>query len=181
MFLNNTYREVSVNDIAKAVGITKGGFYHYFKSKDELFSQVVEDFMSRYMQLFLSIFKDETMNFKQKLDFIVAKAVDIFKNEEIKKISYNPDIWLSELKKYNNQLFDKAIAMNKEMLKVVIELFEKEKQKGTLRKDLDCEGTAVQLLASLKGEALYSVYAYEDSLEKNMKTFMDNFWRGIKA
>jgi AcrR family transcriptional regulator len=27
-FLNNTYREVSINDIVREAGITKGGHYH---------------------------------------------------------------------------------------------------------------------------------------------------------
>ncbi|AYO29955.1 TetR family transcriptional regulator [Biomaibacter acetigenes] len=52
--------EVSVNDIVKVVGITKGGFYHYFNSKDELFSHVVEDFINRYLQMFLAFYRDDT-------------------------------------------------------------------------------------------------------------------------
>jgi AcrR family transcriptional regulator len=51
---------VSVNDIVKVVGITKGGFYHYFNSKDELFSHVVEDFINRYLQMFLAFYRDDT-------------------------------------------------------------------------------------------------------------------------
>jgi len=180
-FLNDTYRDVSINDIVKAVGITKGGFYHYFNSKEELFSQVVEDFMNRYMQMFLAFFKNDTMDFKQKLDFIAAKMVEIYKSEEVKKVSCNPDIFMTELRKHNNRLFDKAISMNREFLDVVKELFEKEKQKGMLRADLDCEGTAVQFLTSLKGAALYSLYVEEERLEKNINTLMENFWCGIQA
>jgi len=37
MFMERGYADVSLNDILKPIGITKGGFYHYFKSKDELF------------------------------------------------------------------------------------------------------------------------------------------------
>jgi len=181
LFLNDTYRDVSINDIVKAVGITKGGFYHYFNSKEELFSQVVDDFMNRYTQMFLAFFRNDTMDFKQKLDFIAAKMVEIYKSEEVKEVSFNYDIFMTELKKHNNRLFDKAISMGRECMDVVTEMFEKEKQKGILRDELDCEGTAIMFVASLKGVGLYSLYVEEERLEKNINTFMEIFWHGIQA
>lgn len=182
LFFGNTYREVSINDIVKAVGITKGGFYHYFNSKEELFTQVVEDFLNRYTQMFMAFFNDtDTMDFKQRLDFATAKMVEIYKSDEVKMVSFNYDILWNELRKHNNRLFDKAISMGRECLGVVKGMFEKEKQKGTLRDDLDCQGTAIMFLMSLKGVALYSLYAEEEKLEENMNAFMDIFWHGIKS
>lgn len=179
-FLNNTYRDVSINDIVKEVGITKGGFYHYFRSKEELFSQVVEDFIVRYTQMFLAFFNND-IDLKQKLDFIAKKMVEIYKSEEVKKISLNYDIFWNELKKHNNRLFDKAISMGRKCLEAVKGMFEEEKRKGILRNDLDCEGTAIMFIASLKGVALYSIYIEEERLEKNINTLIENFWRGIQA
>gem|GEM_PF-1766747 len=180
-FLNNTYRDVSINDIVRAVGITKGGLYHYFKSKDDLFSEVVENFIDRYTQMYLAFFIDETMEFKQKLDFVAARTVELYKSEEVKRVYSNLDKFFFELRKHNDRLFTKAIAMNKEILNLVTDLFAREKQKGGLRENLDCEGTAVQFLTSLKGVAQYSLYVEEERLEKNVNTFMENFWRGIQA
>ncbi|MDX9802360.1 MAG: helix-turn-helix domain-containing protein, partial [Spirochaetia bacterium] len=40
-FCANDYDRESLNDIAKALAITKGGIYHYFESKDELFHESV--------------------------------------------------------------------------------------------------------------------------------------------
>lgn len=37
------YSEVGINDICQKAGVTKGGFYHYFPSKADLFCAVVED------------------------------------------------------------------------------------------------------------------------------------------
>ncbi len=36
LFLTRGYRSVSLVDVAAEVGVTKGGIYHYFDSKDEL-------------------------------------------------------------------------------------------------------------------------------------------------
>ncbi|MBN1497314.1 MAG: TetR/AcrR family transcriptional regulator [Spirochaetes bacterium] len=44
LFLQKTYREVSIQEITDAVGVTKGAFYYFFKSKEELFFQIVDQF-----------------------------------------------------------------------------------------------------------------------------------------
>lgn len=41
LFLKKSYKEVSIQEIADIVGMTKGAFYYHFKSKEELFSEIV--------------------------------------------------------------------------------------------------------------------------------------------
>jgi Transcriptional regulator len=42
LFLQKSFLEVSMKDIVNATGLSKGAFYHYFKSKEQLFLEVVE-------------------------------------------------------------------------------------------------------------------------------------------
>ena len=44
LFRSNPYNDVSLAQIVKAVGVTKGSFYHHFKSKEEVFKAAVEMF-----------------------------------------------------------------------------------------------------------------------------------------
>ncbi len=44
LFLLNSFRDVTMQDIVEATKLSKGAFYHYFKSKEELFLEVVKDF-----------------------------------------------------------------------------------------------------------------------------------------
>ncbi|SFL35652.1 TetR/AcrR family transcriptional regulator [Pelosinus propionicus] len=57
LFLLRGYRNVSLIDVANEIGITKGGIYHYFGSKEELFRASIgylfEYFGERYTE-FLS-------------------------------------------------------------------------------------------------------------------------------
>lgn len=41
LFESKGYEECSVNDILNAIGIAKGTFYHYFKSKEEVLDAVI--------------------------------------------------------------------------------------------------------------------------------------------
>jgi AcrR family transcriptional regulator len=45
MFLYNNYEAVTINSILHATGLTKGGIYHYYVSKEELFKAVVDKYM----------------------------------------------------------------------------------------------------------------------------------------
>lgn len=44
LFMTDGYKEVTLSRLLKATGLSKGGFYHYFESKEALFEQVVEQF-----------------------------------------------------------------------------------------------------------------------------------------
>ncbi|VEJ35967.1 HTH-type transcriptional repressor KstR2 [Aedoeadaptatus ivorii] len=43
MFISIGYEDTSINDLIKKLGIAKGTFYHYFKSKEELLNQVINE------------------------------------------------------------------------------------------------------------------------------------------
>lgn len=42
LFLTKSYEAVSINDISKAIGLTKGALYHHFLNKEELFKAVID-------------------------------------------------------------------------------------------------------------------------------------------
>ena len=44
LFIRSGYRGTSLNEIAEEAGLTKGGVYHYFSSKDDLYYQAVKRF-----------------------------------------------------------------------------------------------------------------------------------------
>jgi TetR/AcrR family transcriptional regulator, transcriptional repressor for nem operon len=44
LFMTVGYNEVTMSRLLKETGLSKGGFYHHFESKEELFEQVVEQF-----------------------------------------------------------------------------------------------------------------------------------------
>lgn len=58
LFLENGYEATSVRMILDKVNGEVGMFYHYFKSKDELFEKVVERFFEDYRMHFIQITKE---------------------------------------------------------------------------------------------------------------------------
>jgi len=46
LFLEKSYESVSISDISKAIGFTKGALYHHFRNKEELFQAVIDKYLS---------------------------------------------------------------------------------------------------------------------------------------
>ena len=46
LFLQKSYKEVTMKEIVEKTGLSKGAFYHYFDSKEVLFKKIVELFLS---------------------------------------------------------------------------------------------------------------------------------------
>jgi len=43
LFLQSNYYGVSIQDITRAAGMTKGALYHHFTSKEQLFEEVAHN------------------------------------------------------------------------------------------------------------------------------------------
>ncbi|WP_320007665.1 TetR/AcrR family transcriptional regulator [Maridesulfovibrio sp.] len=63
VFLKKGYEAATVNDILEAASLSKGGFYHYFKSKNE----VLDALKSRYTRWFLDTVEAKVNTFPASL------------------------------------------------------------------------------------------------------------------
>lgn len=67
LFFRKGYEGTSIRSITDEVGCEVGLFYYYYKSKDELFSDVMDYFFSPYKQDFEALANDATNNPYQSL------------------------------------------------------------------------------------------------------------------
>jgi AcrR family transcriptional regulator len=49
LFLQKSFKEVTMKELVNASGLSKGAFYHYFESKEQLFLAVLEYFFTTIM------------------------------------------------------------------------------------------------------------------------------------
>jgi len=67
LFFQVGYQSVSVNDIITTVGVAKGTFYHYFKSKEDLLDQLVTQFSLQALTRAQNALKGKKLDALQKL------------------------------------------------------------------------------------------------------------------
>jgi len=46
LFLRKSFKEVTLNEILKKTNLSKGAFYYYYESKEQLFLEIVENYFS---------------------------------------------------------------------------------------------------------------------------------------
>lgn len=77
LFIEKGYEDTSVNYIIKTIGISKGAFYYYFNTKEELLDAIVLERTGRVMKSILPIVEDDSLNAIEKINSLFSNAVRI--------------------------------------------------------------------------------------------------------
>ena len=72
LFYEQGYDQTSVESIIAAVGVSKGTFYHYFKSKEDLLDALAERVARQGLEQLHSIVEDLNMNALEKINWYFA-------------------------------------------------------------------------------------------------------------
>jgi len=96
LFLQKNFKEVTMQDIVKATKLSKGAFYHYFESKEQLFLEVVNTFylseeLNNISELDMTSLKNFYLDYIAHLgkfiDFI-KENIEVEKEEDYNNINY---------------------------------------------------------------------------------------------
>ncbi|MDR1537015.1 MAG: TetR/AcrR family transcriptional regulator [Clostridiales bacterium] len=69
-FAENGYEKTSIRSILKEADGEIGMFYHYFKSKHEIYVAALEEYNEKYIAKVTEIVNASSLNFKEKLNLI---------------------------------------------------------------------------------------------------------------
>lgn len=77
LFLENGYDRTSISMIIEALNLTKGAFYHYFKSKEEILESVTDEYATRLSESVNAIYEDAGISALDKLKqgFFMAQKI----------------------------------------------------------------------------------------------------------
>jgi AcrR family transcriptional regulator len=60
LFLQKSFKAVTMKEIVEKTGLSKGAFYHYFSSKEELFNEIIRTFYLEMMNVKFEKFNQES-------------------------------------------------------------------------------------------------------------------------
>jgi len=61
LFLQKNFKEVTMREIVEKTGLSKGAFYHYFESKEQLFLEIMNHYFSNVMNADFSKYSHESL------------------------------------------------------------------------------------------------------------------------
>lgn len=83
LFISKGYAKTTINDILQTVGIAKGTFYHYFKSKEEVMDAVIRRMIDAGVEAAKKIASDSKLTVQEKLfQMILAQRPNKENNRE---------------------------------------------------------------------------------------------------
>lgn len=86
------FEETSVNDILEKVGIAKGTFYYYFKSKEEILDAVIRRGVLQQLEVFQPIIDDAGSNAIEKIKGIIVADRNLHReNVEFLEYLHKPE------------------------------------------------------------------------------------------
>ena len=76
-FIEKDYESSSINDIIGRVGLAKGTFYHYFRSKRELLNAILERQLNEFEGKVDQLAMDSKLGTLEKLDALIGLIFDL--------------------------------------------------------------------------------------------------------
>ena len=153
LFLYNNYEAVTINSIIKATGLTKGGIYYYFSSKEEIFKAVVNVYMVDNRKDILK----EHSNLKE----LIQDSIDSIRKKITKMVTENKEykdeipinylsLMLTAFRYYPG--FGK---IGRDFINCMTEVWKKSIMKaikdGEVRSEIDVEATSANFLQISSG------------------------------
>jgi TetR/AcrR family transcriptional regulator, transcriptional repressor for nem operon len=152
LFLSRSYEAVSISDISKAIGFTKGALYHHFKSKEELFKAVI----NKYLPIEKYFGPPVEMSLKEYIDEAVKSADEIVHTIFGNNLGYIPltylALFIDAFRHYPDYAKEKDQLIQGELEKIKF-IIVRSIEKGEIRKDINPELMAMNFLSLSTGLA----------------------------
>ena len=130
VFLEKGYHKTKMDDIAERLGVSKGAIYQYFRSKEQLFFDVMDFFMHLRKDEVMSIILSEDPMRIASADFIEMKIERALQTQ-----SFGLDLFLEAAR--NDPLRERMAEVLQKSYDEFIELIADLKERGIFKRDVD--------------------------------------------
>jgi TetR/AcrR family transcriptional repressor of nem operon len=154
LFSLNGFMSTGINDIIEATKSSKGGFYHYFASKEELFYEVLEEAQR--------IWRGKCLDGIEQIDNTPNKVIQLLNNYKDKYLKDNDDfpggclfitlsVELDDQRPHLAKEVEKGFNGLKRMLK---RFLEEGKELGEINGDIDTTAVSEMLFTGMLGASV---------------------------
>lgn len=174
LFIKEGYKNISMDDVAKACNVTKATIYYYYPTKGDLYTSALLAMMDRIRLSILHIL-EQSIVFKERLEQLIEIHLSATVDIDMKNFMREATINLS-----TSQLKEVQAAENN-MYKTIEQAMQREMEQGTIRK-----GNATFFAHAFM--ALMSVGYFKDGEGERLfqseamaaKEIVDFFWQSVE-
>ncbi len=171
-FFTKGYKEVTMSDLVKATGLSKGAFYHYFSSKEQLYELTMEKHLLTYLQS-LKLEHDHSISLRENIKKIFVRFLHLAAGikEIITDYPYSLSdyfLFLQEAMK-NGEFREKFNQYSQSFHSELTHWVNIARENGEIRQDLDAEVFARHIGSLLNGVSI--LFTHEQEAETLTETF----------
>jgi AcrR family transcriptional regulator len=188
LFLQKNFKEVTMKEIVEKTGLSKGAFYHYFKSKEQLFLEVLDYFFQGVSRNYENYSKE---SFHQFYNDYIDETIDLT-NRYLEKFNDSQNE-VSITMNYFSLVFD-ALKLFPDFREKVIVEFDKEIEYWT--KAIEVARSRGEIKSPMTDKEIGEIFMYlsdgvgmhmimrgmsVENMVKPFKNLWDKFYEEIKA
>jgi AcrR family transcriptional regulator len=173
LFKEKGYNNVTIDEISKECGFTKGAFYHHFDSKESIIRSIYITADSEILKNISEILKKEN-SLEQSMDILTfyAKAAQN-RGVEFMKLFIRTNLGNEEVV----EIFDPS---EREAIKISLDIIKKGQEKGEIRNDMEYKNIFWHMICSYNGILLdwcYKNGSYDlvEKVKSEMPLVFENF------
>ncbi len=173
-FIEGGYHPTRMDDIARAAGLSKGGVYFHFKSKQEVFASLVDEEYSRSMEFLQGVRSGEAP---------LAEKMQVLASHYLEYFSSAPDaprffVVMGEMALRDEELAKKLLEMQSAYIDEARQMIDQGIEEGVVR-PIDSEVVAAILKALLDGMEGLMGLNYPIDIQRFMGVGLDLVMGGL--
>lgn len=190
LFLDKGIEGTSLKDIIKKANISNGGFYYYFKSKEDLIIEVIETYVYFYFSIPFDEIDDNEKSTLNKIKFYIAKSIGYDQDKKVftnvtyscEEIDYKKlcGLYFSSFRKYD-LLRNKHQQHNKYIKNIIKKLINNGIKSGEIKNNINSDHLSSIIMSIFVGDLVTWVASdnidFFDFFVKNLDYAWDNFMR----
>ena len=185
LFLQKGYKEVTMNMLVKATGLSKGAFYHYFENKEQLFIDTLNNLFFSISPFNKEMVINPEVSFYDYMQMYIenvkkmAKMITSYMGDEASGMGYYR--LMLDVANYAPNFNKKIEDSNKNELAFWQKIVENGIRKGEIKENLDTEILANHFQWLQDGIALNSIFSGNpQELYKNLEKAFEQLYYCIK-
>ena len=190
LFLEKGFSDVSTNELIREAGLTKGGFYYVFKSREDLDQRVVERYIHPFFSQPVELMQQAWEEKRQDVPtseliwngFFQPQRFAGYQEKIGKEIAFRNFYFLlyESMKKFP-EVNDYFKELNQKKGEMLHRILERGQMRGEITKDIDLENYVTMILAMQDG--ILALKVLDDGIddEEKYKNIQKQMWRDIST
>ena len=186
LFLQKNFKEVTMKEIVKETGLSKGAFYHYFESKEKLFFEIIDYFFSAILEYDFNLLPSDSLHrfYRTSAEQLNAIRFQFLSNENGEGedfININFFALLFDAFKLFPEFRSQMEAYHQKEMKAWTGVIKSARASGEIQSPLTDEQIAQIFMFTSDGLTMnLTMESKTTDLDKRLASLWDNFYETLK-